>query len=145
MTRANCVATVERSLPKRKAEEANVVSSERAACATTRARPASRTWLIVRKVAMTLPLAKPRCTFKTSDQGCPALRKGTNSLDGVLYSELLVRNALWRYVPTIISQSEIRQAIAEAGFKSLKNLPSEDAEAVARKEIEHQRRCSSLR
>jgi len=52
-----------------------------------------------------------------------------------------------RYVPTIISQSEIRQAIAEAGFKLAEEpAQGEDAEAVARKKRSNTNgACSSLR
>ena len=149
MTCANCVATVERSLSKTEGvEEANVnLSSERAAVRYDPSKTSVQNLVDqVRKVGYDVAVGEAALHIQNLSDQADALRleKALNSLDGVLFSQanLATERVTVRYVPTIISQSEIRQAIAEAGFKLAEEpAQGEDAEAVARKkEIEHQRR-----
>ena len=149
MTCANCVATVERSLSKTEGvEEASVnLSSERAAVRYDPSKTSVQNLVDqVRKVGYDVAIGEAALHIQNLSDQVDALRleKALNSLDGVLFSQanLATERVTVRYVPTIISQSEIRQAIAEAGFKLAEEpAQGEDAEAVARKkEIEHQRR-----
>ncbi len=148
MTCANCVATVERSLSKTEGvEEASVnLSSERAAVRYDPSKTSVQNLVDqVRKVGYDVAVGEAALHIQNLSDQADALRleKALNSLDGVLFSQanLATERVTVRYVPTIISQSEIRQAIAEAGFKLAEEpAQGEDAEAVARKkEIEHQR------
>ena len=149
MTCANCVATVERSLSKTEGvEEANVnLSSERAAVRYDPSKTSVQNLVDqVRKVGYDVAVGEAALHIQNLSDQADALRleKALNSLEGVLFSQanLATERVTVRYVPTIISQSEIRQAIAKAGFQLAEEpTQGEDAEAVARKkEIEHQRR-----
>ncbi len=149
MTCANCVATVERSLSKTEGvEEASVnLSSERAAVRYDPSKTSVQNLVDqVRKVGYDVAIGEAALHIQNLSDQADALRleKALNSLEGVLFSQanLATERVTVRYVPTIISQSEIRRAIAEAGFKlAEESTQGEDAEAVARKkEIEHQRR-----
>ena len=149
MTCANCVATVERSLSKTDGvEEASVnLSSERAAVRYDPSKTSVQDLVDqVRKVGYDVAIGEAALQVQNLSDQADALRleKALNSLEGVLYSQanLATERVTVRYVPTIISQSEIRQAIAKAGFKlAEEQTQGEDVEAVARKkEIENQRR-----
>lgn len=149
MTCANCVATVERSLSKTEGvEEANVnLSSERAAVRYDPSKTNVQNLVDqVRKVGYDVAVGEAALHIQNLSDQADALRleKALNSLEGVLFSQanLATERVTVRYVPTIISQSEIRQAIAKAGFQLAEEpTQGEDAEAVARKkEIDHQRR-----
>ena len=149
MTCANCVATVERSLSKTEGvEEASVnLSSERAAVRYDPSKTSVQDLVDqVRKVGYDVAIGEAALQVQNLSDQADALRleKALNSLEGVLYSQanLATERVTVRYVPTIISQSEIRQAIAKAGFKLAEEpTQGEDVEAVARKkEIENQRR-----
>jgi Cu+-exporting ATPase len=67
-----------------------------------------------------------------------------NAKEGVIESSvnLATEKALIKYVPTVVSQNDLRRAIRSAGFETLEeDLQLEDAEAKARqKEIVEQRR-----
>ena len=149
MTCANCVATVERSLSKTEGvEEASVnLSSERAAVRYDPSKTNVQNLVDqVRKVGYDVAIGEAALQVQNFSDQADALRleKALNSLEGVLYSQanLATERVTVRYVPTIISQTEIRQAIAKAGFKLTEEpAQGEDVEAVARKkEIENQRR-----
>ncbi|HAE86226.1 MAG TPA: heavy metal translocating P-type ATPase [Anaerolineaceae bacterium] len=149
MTCANCVATVERSLSKTEGvEEASVnPSSERAAVRYNPDQTSVQELVEqVRKVGYDVAIGEAALQIQNLSDQADALRleKALNSLEGVLYSQanIATERVTVRYVPTIISQSEIRRAVAKAGFKLAEEpAQGEDAEAVARKkEIDHQRR-----
>jgi len=154
MTCANCVATVERSLSKTEGvEEANVnLSSERAAVRYDPSKTSVQNLVDqVRKVGYDVAVGEAALHIQNLSDQADALRleKALNSHEGVLFSQanLATERVTVRYVPTIISQSEIRQAIAEAGFKLAEEpAQGEDAEAVARKKRSNTNgACSSLR
>jgi Cu+-exporting ATPase len=72
------------------------------------------------------------------------LEKALNNQEGVIeaYVNLASEKALIKYVPTVISQNDLRRAIRSAGFDLLEaDLQLDDAEAKARKqEIAQQKR-----
>ena len=149
MTCANCVATVERNLKKVDGvDTANVnLSSERAAVTYDPAK-ATLTDMIARvqragyEVAMGQAALSIRNLSDAAD--VTRLEKVLNGLDGVIEASanLATEKAAVKYVPTIISQNEIRRAIRSTGFKVAEDGSNmEDAEAAARqKEIQQQRR-----
>ena len=78
------------------------------------------------------------------DNDARRLEKALQKVDGVLDAQvnLTTEHARIKYVPTIVSQAEIRQAYSKAGFEALElGGDAEDAEAKARQhEIDTQRR-----
>jgi len=130
MTCANCVATVERSLSKTEGvEEASVnLSSERAAVRYDPDQTSVKELVEqVRKVGYDVAIGEAALQIQNLSDQADALRleKALNSLEGVLFSQanLATERVTVRYVPTIISQSEIRQAIARLVLRLLKNQP----------------------
>ncbi len=149
MTCANCVATVERNLKRVNGVTNAVVnlSSERA---TVEFDPtlvflpdiigrveragygvaAGEADLIIKRLA--------------DDNDARRLEKALLQVEGVLEATvaLATEKARVRYVPTIVSQAEIRKAVAQAGFEALElGGDADDAEAKARAaEIAHQKR-----
>jgi len=149
MTCANCVATVERNLKRLDGVHAAVVnlSSERASVefdptklglADLIARveragygvAAGEADLVIRRLA--------------DDNDARRLEAALRRLEGVLEAHVTyaTEKVRVRYVPTIISQAEIRRAVTAAGFEALElGGDAHDAEAVARqREIAGQRR-----
>ena len=149
MTCANCVATIERNLKKQNGVQGTVVnlSSERA---TIEYNPelVGLTDLIGRVERAGYGIAEGDADLAVSGIGdsndVRRLEKAMEKLEGVLQVQvnLSSEKVLLKYVPTIISQNEIRQAIRAAGFTPLEaGGEARDAEADARKmEIDHQRR-----
>lgn len=148
MTCANCVAAVEHSLSKAEGvEEASVnLSSERASVRFDPAKADLQTLVDrVRKAGYDVALGE--AVIQVRGLSDPAdvriLEKSINSLEGVLFSQAnpATERITVRYVPTVLSQSEIRQVIRKAGFKlAEENQAVEDPESLARqKEIAHQR------
>jgi len=149
MTCANCVATVERNLKKVKGVEiANVnLSSERA---TVEFDPslAGLGDLVDRVERAGYGIASGEADLlvhrMSDDNDARRLEKALTELDGVLDSQVSFtkERARVNYIPTIISQREIRQAIAGAGFEAVEiGGNAEDVEAQARQaEIDEQRR-----
>ena len=153
MTCANCVATVERNLKKQEGVENAVVnlSSERAT-------------VVFDPVAVGLPDIVRRVERAgygvatgeadlairrlADDSDAHRLEKALLKLEGVLEASvsLATERARLRYVPTVISQAEIRSAIGKAGFEALEmGGESEDVEAQAREhEINEQRRLLTI-
>jgi Cu+-exporting ATPase len=78
------------------------------------------------------------------DNDARRLEKVLLGLDGVLEAQVnfTAEKARVRYVPTVVSQAEIRRAVSGAGFEALElGADAEDAEAKAREhEINEQRR-----
>ena len=149
MTCANCVATVERNLKKVDGvDTANVnLSSERAAVTYD---PAKATLIDmiarVQRAGYEVAMGQAALSIRNLSDAADVTRleKVLNGLDGVIEASanLATEKAAVKYVPTIISQNEIRRAIRSTGFKVAEDGSNmEDAEAAARqKEIQQQRR-----
>jgi Cu+-exporting ATPase len=149
MTCANCVATVERNLKKLEGIETAVVnlSSERATVVFDPA-GVGLSDLVERVERAGYGIATGEADLmikRLADSNDAArLEKALAKLEGVLEASvsLTTERARVRYVPTIISQAEIRQAISRAGFEAVETGgEAEDAEGLARQhEIDEQRR-----
>jgi Cu+-exporting ATPase len=142
MTCANCVATVERNLKKIDGvETANVnLSSERAAVSYDPDK-ASLPDFIARVQRAGYEVAMGEATLKIKNlsdaSDVKRLEKVLNGLEGVIEAgvNLATEKALVRYVPTIVSQTDLRRLIRSAGFDTLdEGLQIEDAEAKARQQ-----------
>ena len=153
MTCANCVAAVERGLSKVDGVDAAVVnlSSERASVSYDPHKTGIPA--LVEQVRQTgYDVALGEASLGVIGLSDPAdgarLEKALNAVEGVLFSQanLASERVVVRYVPTILSQSEIRQAVMRAGFRLAEERTlSEDPEAAARqKEIAHQKRMLSI-
>jgi Cu+-exporting ATPase len=149
MTCANCVATVERNLKKLDGvSSANVnLSSERASVEfdpSLLALPdlVSR----VERAGYGVATGEAELVIKrlSDDNDARRLEKALLALDGVLETQVnyATGRAKARYVPTIISQAELRKAVSSAGFEAIElGGDAEDVEALAREaEILEQRR-----
>jgi Cu+-exporting ATPase len=149
MTCANCVATVERNLKKAHGVSSAVVnlSSERA---TVEFDPslAGLPDLIGRVERAGYGVATGEADLlvrrMSDDNDARRLQKALASLDGVLEAQVsfTTERARVRYIPTIASQSDLRRAVAAAGFEAVETGgEADDAEAKARQaEIDEQRR-----
>ncbi len=148
MTCANCAATIERNLKKLPtAANVNVnLASERA---TLEFDPASLTQgdIIARieKAGYGVAVGEAVLPIRrlADDNDARRLEKALAKLEGVLSATVsfATEKATVRYVPTVASQGELRQAVAGAGFEAVVAEGNvEDAEQAARdKEIATQR------
>jgi Cu+-exporting ATPase len=148
MTCANCVATVERNLKKDKGVVlANVnLSSERA---TVEYNPdlSRLDGLIdrVTKAGYGVATGEADLLIKrmSDDNDARRLERALNKIEGILDVKvnLTAEQVRIQYIPTIVSQSEIRQVIKTTGFEVVDTgLDTEDAEQKARqREIDQQR------
>jgi Cu+-exporting ATPase len=149
MTCANCVATVERGLKKQEGVRTAAVnlSSERA---TVTFDP-STTGLpdLVARVARAgygVATGDADLVIKrlSDDNDARRLEKNLVKLEGVLEASVSIttERARVKYIPTVVSQAEIRQAVARSGFEAVEmGGEAEDAEAKAREdEIRLQKR-----
>ena len=149
MTCANCVATVERNLKKLDGVGSAVVnlSSERATVEFDSAK-LGLTEIIARvqRAGYGIATGEADLVIKrlADDNDARRLEKSLAKLDGVLEAQVtfITEKTQVKYVPTIISQAEIRRAVAAAGFEAVElGGEAEDAEALAREhEINEQRR-----
>src|SRR5215207_1200500 len=149
MTCANCVATVERNLKKLDGVQSAVVnlSSERA---TVDFEPTKLqlTDVIARvnRAGYGVATGEADLVIKrlSDDNDARRLEKALTILEGVLEAQVnyTTEKARVKYVPTIVTQAELRRAIANTGFEALElGGEAEDAEAKAREhEINEQRR-----
>jgi len=149
MTCANCVATVERSLKKQDGVGSAVVnlSSERA---TVEFDPdlVKTTDLIARvqRAGYGVATGEAELIIKrlADDNDARRLEKALLNLDGILEAQvnLTTEKARVRYIPTVVTQAEIRRAVSGSGFEALEvGGEAEDAEAKAReREIAEQKR-----
>ncbi len=150
---ANCVTTIERNLKKVKGVQAAAVnlSSERAVVTYDPAQ-AGLPDMIARVEHAGYGIASGEAEFiipRLSDSSDAArLEKAVLGLEGVLSATANPSDERVRvkYVPTVLTQAEIRRAIVAAGFQPLElGGEAEDAEARARQnEIDHQRRLLIL-
>ena len=153
MTCANCVATIERNLKKMDGVSVAVVnlSSERA---TVEFDPGKQTIeTVVQRVQRAgYDVAQGEADWliqrMSDDNDARRLEKTLTRLEGVTGVKVSItsEHVLVKYIPTIISQLEIKQAIRNAGFETVDlDGQTEDAEAKAREtEIQHQRRLLTI-
>jgi Cu+-exporting ATPase len=150
MTCANCVASVEKSLAKTQGvQEAQVnLSSERA---TVRFDPDKATVAdLVKHIQdagydVAIGDAALQLEGSIDSNDALSLEKLLNHIEGVIYAQVNPTNAKLtvRYVPTILSQNELRQAVRKNGYKlvEVSGENAEDPESAARaNEIAHQRK-----
>jgi len=149
MTCANCVATVERSLKKMDGVHSVAVnlSSERA---TVEFDPAKLGVddLVARVERAGYGVASGEADLvirrMSDDNDARRLETALRKLEGVLAVQvsLAAEKVRVRYVPTMISQSDLRRAVAGVGFEAVElGNGTEDAEARARQqEIGYQKR-----
>ena len=149
MTCANCVVTVERNLKKVDGvETANVnLSSERAAVSYDPDKSSLPDFIArIERAGYEVAMGEAALKIKNLSDAADVkrLEKALNGLEGVIEANvnLASEKALVRYVPTIVSQTDLRRLIRSAGFDILdEGLQVEDAEQKARqKEISQQRR-----
>src|SRR6266498_4198077 len=140
MTCANCVATVERNLKKLDGVQRAVVnlSSERA-MVDFEPTKLQLTDMIARvnRAGYGVATGEADLIIKrlADDNDARRLEKALTTLEGVLEAQVnfTTEKARVRYVPTVVSQAEIRQAVSKAGFEALElGGSAEDAEAKAR-------------
>ena len=149
MTCANCVATVERNLKKLDGVQKAVVnlSSERATVDFEPSKLGLAEMIArVNRAGYGVATGEADLVIKrlSDDNDARRLEKALMSLEGVLEAQVnyTTEKARVKYVPTIITQAELRRAIGNAGFEALElGGEAEDAEAKAREqEINEQRR-----
>jgi Cu+-exporting ATPase len=149
MTCANCVATVERGLKKQEGVQTAVVnlSSERATV-TFDPSAVGLPDLVARVARAGYGIATGEADLVikrlADDNDARRLEKNLAKLEGVLEVAVSIttERARVKYVPTVVSQSEIRAAVTRSGFETVElGGEMEDAEAMAREhEINEQRR-----
>ncbi|HNK63847.1 MAG TPA: HAD-IC family P-type ATPase, partial [Anaerolineales bacterium] len=149
MTCANCVATVERNLKKLDGVQNAVVnlSSERATLDFDASKLGLTDFITrVNRAGYGVATGEADLVIKrlSDDNDARRLEKALAKLDGVLEAQVTftTEKARVKYVPTIITQAELRRAVSAAGFDAMElGGQAEDAEAVAREhEINEQRR-----
>jgi P-type Cu+ transporter len=149
MTCANCVATVERNLKKVDGvESANVNLSSERATVTFSPELAGLPMLIerIQRAGYGVATGEAELIIHRMSDNNDALRLGKklNQTEGITAAQVNfgIEKAVIRYIPTIISQREIRQIVKSAGFEALEvGGEAEDAERQAREvEIALQRR-----
>ncbi len=149
MTCANCVATVERNLKKVNGVQNAVVnlSSERA---TVSFDPdlTGLEQLIGRVQRAGYGVAEGEADLlirkMSDDNDARRLEKALLALDGVTEAQVSFasEHARLKYIPTMISQQDLRRTVAASGFEAVETgAEAEDAERLAREaEINQQRR-----
>jgi Cu+-exporting ATPase len=149
MTCANCVATVERNLKKDKGvKTANVnLSSERA---TVEYDPeVSKLDNLIERVTKAgygVATGEADLLIKrmSDDSDARRIERAIQKVEGVLNVNVSIttEQAKIRYIPTLVSQAELRRVIKSSGFDVVETgSDAEDAEQLARQhEIDQQRR-----
>lgn len=153
MTCANCVSTVERNLKKVPGvQSANVnLSSERAAVEFDPTQADLPAMLArIRRAGYDVASGEADLLIEhlADSNDARRLEAGLQKLDGVLETKvnLIDSRARVQYVPTIISQGELRQAANAAGFKVIEQgAEAEDVEAAVRQaDVQKQRRLVGI-
>ncbi len=148
MTCANCVATVERSLKKQPGVQGAVVN-----LASERATVTFDPQLVVlpdllqriERAGYGVATGEAEFVLKriADDNDARRLEKALREVEGVLEVQVLLAadKVRVRYIPTMVSQTELRAVMTRAGFAPLElGGDTEDAEALARAaEIREQR------
>ncbi|MEE9514334.1 MAG: heavy metal translocating P-type ATPase [Anaerolineales bacterium] len=149
MTCANCVAAVERNLNKLDGvQSANVnLASERANVEFDPTKVDQNEIIArIRRTGYDIALGEADFVLKRLGDGNDARRLEEALLisDGVVgaSANLASEHVRVQYIPTVVSQSDLRKVIRNAGFEALKTSDRvEDVERAAReKEINHQKR-----
>src|SRR5512134_3054677 len=149
MTCANCVATVERNLKKLDGVSSAIVnlSSERATVEFDAAKLELGDMIArVNRAGYGVATGEADLIIKrlSDDNDARRLEKALTSLEGVLEAQVnyTTEKARVKYIPTIVTQAELRRAVSSAGFEAMElGGEAEDAEAMAREhEINEQRR-----
>jgi Cu+-exporting ATPase len=149
MTCANCVATIERNLKKLDGVHSAAVnlSSERAVVDFDPSLLKLDDLVgRVRKAGYDVTAGEADLMIRkmSDDRDAKRLEKTLRDLEGVLDAQvsIVTEHARVRYIPTVISQAEMRQAVSSAGFEAVElGGEAEDAEGKAREtEIKQQRR-----
>jgi P-type Cu+ transporter len=149
MTCANCVATVERNLKKLDGVKSAVVnlSSERATVDFEPGKLGLADMIArVNRAGYGVATGEADLIIKrlSDDNDARRLEKALTNLEGVLEIQVsfTTEKARVKYVPTIVTQAELRRAVASVGFEAVElGGEAEDAEAKAREyEINEQRR-----
>jgi len=144
---ANCVSTIERNLKKLSGVQTASVNlaSERAVIQFDPSRTHLEEVIArVERAGYGVATGEADLVIKrlADDNDARRLEKALKKMDGVLAAQvnLGTERAQVRYIPTIVSQAEIRIAIARAGFEAVElGGDAEDAEAKARQaEVKHQ-------
>ena len=148
MTCANCVATVERNIKKVDGvHKASVnLSSERAMVDFDPTRADMRDLLSrIEKAGYGIAKGEAELIIKrlSDDNDARRLEKALADVEGVLEAQVsfTTEKARITYIPTVISQIDLRNTVADTGFKAvILGDDLEDAEQKARREeINHQR------
>jgi P-type Cu+ transporter len=148
MTCANCVATVERSLKK-----VNGVAGASVNLSSERATVEFDPGLVglddlvgrVRRAGYEVASGEADLLIQRMSDQTDAVRleKALSALDGVMEAQVNYgsERAKVRYIPTVVSQNELRRAVAAAGFEAVETGGAgEDVEAKARQaEIDQQK------
>ena len=149
MTCANCVATVERNLKKVEGVQAAIVnlSSERASVEFNPALTDMEKLIArIRKSGYDVATGEADLLIRrlSDDNDARRLEKALGQLDGVLEAQVsyATERARVRYIPTVVSQGDLRRTVATAGFEAVETGgEAEDAERKAREnEIAEQHR-----
>jgi len=148
MTCANCVATIERNLKKLDGMQAAAVNlaTERATVEFDPAR-LTQDQIIARVERAGYGVATGEAVLPirrmADDNDARRLHKALAALDGVTHVvvNFATETATVKYIPTLVSQADLRRAVAAAGLETIEvAATAEDAEQIAReKEIAHQR------
>jgi P-type Cu+ transporter len=149
MTCANCVATVERNLKKVNGVQSAIVnlSSERATVEFDPSLTGMQD-LIARIQRAGYGVATGEADLlvrrMSDDNDARRLEKALSQIDGVLEAQVsfATERARVKYVPTAVSQADLRKAVVATGFEAVETGgEAEDAERKARQaEIAEQRR-----
>ena len=149
MTCANCVATIERNLKKvQGVQQASVnLSSERAMVEFDPTLTGIDALVErIRRAGYDVAMGEADLVVHrmSDDNDARRLEKAIRGLAGVeeVQVSFVSERAHIRYIPTLVSQAEIRKTITAAGFEAVEaGGEAEDAERLARQaEIEQQRR-----
>src|SRR5687768_427419 len=148
MTCANCVATVERNLKKLDGVNTAVVnlSSERATVDFDSSKLGVADMIArVDRAGYGVATGEADLIIErlADDNDARRLEKALANIEGVLEAQVnyTAEKARVKYVPTIVTQAELRRAISNAGFEAVElGGEAEDAEAKAReRELNEQR------
>ena len=146
---ANCVSTIERNLKKVNGVQNAVVnlSSERAVVQFDPSAAGLDDMIArVQRAGYGIATGEADLIIKhlADDNDARRLEKALQKVEGVIEAKVSIttEQARVKYVPTVVSQAEIREAVRRSGFEALElGGEAEDAEAKARQhEINMQRR-----